>query len=103
SRLHRLVEHRRQSYEPVAGTVARSPSRRSREVSTFIDPRLHSTPEFSFMRRTNRSCVDMAEEIEALWRRRQVQAVTGLATSSLYREIAEGRFPSPVRIGTRAV
>lgn len=38
-----------------------------------------------------------------LRRRKQVEAQTGLSRSTLYDYIREGRFPAPVRIGTRAV
>jgi len=46
----------------------------------------------------------VAEQLqEALLRRRQVQALTGLPTSTLYRAIALREFPAPVRIGKRSV
>ena len=35
--------------------------------------------------------------------RPQVEVITGLRRSSLYREMRRGKFPSPVRISTRAV
>ena len=38
-----------------------------------------------------------------LLRRREVEALIGFAKSQIYAMIAEGRFPSPVRIGTKAV
>lgn len=38
----------------------------------------------------------------ALLRLPQVKARTGLSRSTLYREIASGRFPAPVRLGERA-
>lgn len=38
-----------------------------------------------------------------LLRRREVEARTGLARSTLYAAIARGTFPRPVRIGRRAV
>lgn len=37
-----------------------------------------------------------------LWRLPEVKAHTGLSRSSLYRRIAEGTFPAPVKIGARA-
>jgi prophage regulatory protein len=40
---------------------------------------------------------------EELWRLRQVLAVTSMSRSWLYAEIAQGRFPAPVRVGLRAV
>ena len=36
-------------------------------------------------------------------RRNQVEAQTGLSKSSLYRRMAEGRFPQPVRVGPQSV
>ena len=38
-----------------------------------------------------------------LWRRKHVQAVTGLSRSSVYVRISEGLLPRPVPIGARAV
>ena len=38
-----------------------------------------------------------------LWRRKHVQAVTGLSRSSIYLRISEGLLPSPVALGSRAV
>ena len=40
---------------------------------------------------------------ERLLRRPEVQQLTALPTSTLYRMLKEGRFPSPVKIGVRAV
>jgi prophage regulatory protein len=40
---------------------------------------------------------------QKVFRRREVEKVTGLSRSTLYEEIAEGRFPKPINIGTRAV
>ena len=36
-------------------------------------------------------------------RRRQVESRTGLARSTLYRKVAEGTFPKPMRLGPRSV
>jgi prophage regulatory protein len=38
-----------------------------------------------------------------LLRRKQVQALTGLARSTIYEKMAAGQFPQPVRIGIRSV
>ena len=38
-----------------------------------------------------------------LWRRKHVQAVTGLSRSSVYVRISEGLLPRPVPLGARAV
>lgn len=39
----------------------------------------------------------------SILRRRQVEELTGLARSTLYKLIKEGLFPVPVRLGSRAV
>ena len=39
----------------------------------------------------------------ALLRRKQVEAQTGLARSTIYKLIAQGNFPAPVRITAKAV
>lgn len=39
----------------------------------------------------------------ALLRRKEVEAQTGLARSTLYKLIASGDFPAPVRITAKAV
>lgn len=38
-----------------------------------------------------------------LLRRKQVEAQTGLRRSTIYQAIAEGKFPKPVKLGTRSV
>jgi len=40
---------------------------------------------------------------DALLRRKAVQELTGLSRSGLYAAIKNGTFPSPVKIGLRAV
>lgn len=40
---------------------------------------------------------------DKIFRRPAVQDITGLSRSTLYAMIAEGRFPAPVKLGTRAV
>ena len=40
---------------------------------------------------------------DKIFRRHAVQDITGLSRSTLYAMIAEGRFPAPVKLGTRAV
>ena len=40
---------------------------------------------------------------QRILRRREVTSVSGLPTSSLYEQIALGRFPRPVKLGDRAV
>ena len=39
----------------------------------------------------------------SILRLREVQARTGLARSTIYQRMAEGRFPKPVSLGGRAV
>lgn len=43
----------------------------------------------------------VAQLDDALLKLPFVEALTGLAASSLYRKIAEGQFPAPIRLGTR--
>ena len=38
-----------------------------------------------------------------LWRRKHVQAVTGLSRSSIYLRVTQGLLPTPVALGARAV
>lgn len=40
---------------------------------------------------------------DKIFRRPAVQDLTGLSRSTLYAMIADGRFPAPVKLGTRAV
>ncbi|PHQ84767.1 MAG: hypothetical protein COB65_04785 [Thalassobium sp.] len=40
---------------------------------------------------------------ERLIRRKEVMHLTGMAKSTMYRYIAEGRFPRPVSLGEHAV
>ena len=40
---------------------------------------------------------------DRLLRRPEVQNLTGLARATIYRDMAMGRFPRPVKIGRRAV
>lgn len=40
---------------------------------------------------------------DRLLRRRQVEEITGLSRSSIYRLMRKGEFPSPVRVGPSAV
>ena len=47
--------------------------------------------------------MNTTSEREALLRRKQVEARTGLARSTLYKLIGLGEFPAPVRITAKAV
>ena len=40
---------------------------------------------------------------DRLLRRREVEEITGLARSSIYRQMDRGSFPRPVRVGPAAV
>ena len=40
---------------------------------------------------------------DRLIRRDEVQQMCGISRSELYRQVADGRFPRPVRVGLRAV
>lgn len=40
---------------------------------------------------------------EVMLKRSQVEAVTGLSRSSIYRLMRRGLFPEPIKIGMRAV
>ncbi|UWQ07920.1 helix-turn-helix transcriptional regulator [Aliiroseovarius crassostreae] len=40
---------------------------------------------------------------QKLLRRPEVEALTGLSRTSIYRMMDEGEFPRPVRVGKRAV
>lgn len=55
------------------------------------------------MLQTNVRKTDMKETITRFIRLNQVKQITGLSRSSIYQFIANGEFPSQVRIGTRAV
>jgi prophage regulatory protein len=41
--------------------------------------------------------------VQRIYRRREVEQLTGKKRSALYADIAEGKFPRPVKIGARAV
>ena len=43
------------------------------------------------------------QELEQLLRRQQVEQATGLCRSALYRMVAQGKFPPPIRVGSRTV
>jgi prophage regulatory protein len=45
----------------------------------------------------------MAGQSLSILRRKAVEARTGLSRSSIYEYIAKGQFPSPIRLGDRAV
>jgi len=48
----------------------------------------------------------MAAQLQAvltILRRKQVEARTGLARSTIYDQIRAGTFPAPISLGTRAV
>lgn len=48
----------------------------------------------------------MAEQLQAalsILRRKQVEARTGLARSTIYDQVRAGTFPAPISLGPRAV
>ena len=51
--------------------------------------------------------IDIHEEVmkmhDRLLRRRQVEEITGLSRSSIYRLMQDGEFPRPVKVGSAAV
>lgn len=57
------------------------------------------------MQTSSSSLTELNQKLKSdrLMRRSEVQKVTGISTSVLYREINEGTFPAPVRIGKRTV
>jgi predicted DNA-binding transcriptional regulator AlpA len=50
----------------------------------------------------NRAAVVMSSPAPAFYRLRDVMRITALSRSTIYRRVAEGRFPAPVRLGGRA-
>jgi prophage regulatory protein len=52
-----------------------------------------------------RTCDNRKEHsmTERVLRRRDVEACTGLSRSTIYAMMAEGRFPTPIKLGLRAV
>ena len=40
---------------------------------------------------------------DRLLRRQEVEKITGLSRSSIYRKIKDGDFPRPIRVGPKAV
>jgi prophage regulatory protein len=47
--------------------------------------------------------MNATQAVHTLLRRRQVEARTGLARSTLYQRIAAGTFPKPIHLGPRSV
>jgi prophage regulatory protein len=41
--------------------------------------------------------------VQKFYRRREVEQLTGLPTSTLYDEMRQGRFPKPIKLGARTV
>lgn len=50
----------------------------------------------------NRVVVPPPSPTPAFYRLRDVMRITALSRSTIYRRIAEGRFPTPVHLGGRA-
>jgi prophage regulatory protein len=52
----------------------------------------------------NGEVINMSNAIQySILRRKQVQARTGLARSTMYQQIQDGTFPRPIPLGPRAV
>lgn len=53
------------------------------------------------------SCLALTQPMEVLMdtflRRTEVERITGLSRSEIYRRIKDGKFPKPVQVGSRAV
>ncbi len=47
--------------------------------------------------------MDDALEENQIIRRDKVSQVTGLARATIYKKVADGSFPPPIRLGARAV
>lgn len=61
-------------------------------------------PQDDPSRRHNRAPVQTIDSLripEALLKIHVVSAVTGLSASSIYRKVSEGKFPAPVKDGSR--
>ena len=41
--------------------------------------------------------------LDPILRRRDVEAITGLGRSTIYKMISDGQFPKPIQLGARAV
>lgn len=50
----------------------------------------------------NRGAVVATSPAPAFYRLRDVMRITALSRSTIYRRVAEGRFPAPVHLGGRA-
>ena len=47
--------------------------------------------------------MDKALEEHRIVRREEVSQLTGLARATIYKKVADGSFPPPIRLGTRSV
>jgi prophage regulatory protein len=52
-------------------------------------------------RRTNAQPLEVLNTPDALLRIQTVVALTGISSVSVYRKVASGDFPAPVKLGTR--
>lgn len=50
----------------------------------------------------NRAAAVTPSPVPAFYRLRDVMRITALSRSTIYRRVAEGRFPAPVHLGGRA-
>ena len=72
-------------------------------VLSIVDTVLHPLQQVKLFAVTTR--IDKEENVmqDRLLRRREVEKITGLSRSSIYRLMQEGGFPRPVRVGPSAV
>lgn len=47
--------------------------------------------------------MDRPLETHRVIRREEVSQLTGLARATIYKKVADGSFPPPIRLGTRSV
>jgi prophage regulatory protein len=82
-----LSQHFGRALRERIGQLEHRVARRTVEVSSKSD-RGVDDPSLSGMR---------------LLRLAEVRQLVGLGNSSIYKKVSEGRFPAPIKIGTRAV
>ena len=47
--------------------------------------------------------MDKPLQVYRIIRREEVSQLTGLARATIYKKVADGSFPPPIRLGTRSV
>ncbi|MDZ5457889.1 helix-turn-helix transcriptional regulator [Azohydromonas lata] len=61
---------------------------------------MHSTPSHDAAKKPHQP-LHVAQLDDALLKLQTVRAMTGLSDSTIYRKLAAGDFPQPIRLGTR--